>query len=541
MHSTLITGGRVWVGEPAAPWAEAVLIDDGRIAWVGDADSAQGALGGTVEEINVEGRLVLPGLIDSHNHLRLGTGEDAVHLGGALSIPDIHARIGDWLTTHPSAEWVYGETWEYPAFPGGRRPTADDLDGVTGGRPAFLLDLAVHTAWLNREALAALGIGRDTHAMPFGVVEHDTRTGEPTGCVNDFAVHGLSRAGLTYLQGHVPAFSHQAQYERVLASLRMAATYGLTTVVEPQNSVDDIELFEQARQEGHLTSRLVAALFHPADCTPEDLDEFAVMKKTYDDDWLRVAPVKLYIDDTVEPHLAAMLEPYANEPESRGAMYYAPEQFADVVTDLERRGFQCFVHAIGDRGVRTVLDAFESAQTTNGSTDRRHQVVHVEASTPEDLARFGELGVVACMQPRHSRPEIGDTWKANVGEQRWPYAWAMQTILRGGGRVALSSDWNTSEMDPMLGIYSATTRARLDGSDPFNAQEKLTLEQAIHGYTVDGAWANFAEDTRGTLTVGKYADLVVLSNNLFEHGPEAALNTRVDLTMVGGRITHRMI
>lgn len=516
-------------------------MDDDRIVWVGDSAEVPALVGAGVEVINVEGRLVLPGLIDSHNHLRLGTGEDAVHLGGALSLGEVHSRIRDWLTAHPAAGWVYGETWEYAAFPGGRRPTASDLDGATGGRPAFLLDLAVHTVWLNREALEALGIGRDTHRVPFGVVEQDPQTGEPTGCINDFAVHGLSRAGFAYLRDRVPAFSLEAQYQRVLASLKMAASYGLTTAVEPQNSVDDISLFQRAREEGRLSSRVIAALFHPTDCTTDDLDEFSVLKKVYDDDWLRVAPVKLYIDDTVEPHLAAMLEPYANKPESRGAMYYEPAELAQVITGLERRGFQCFVHAIGDRGVRTVLDAFEAAQRATGSTDARHQIVHIEASTPEDLARFGALGVVACMQPRHSRPEIVDTWKANVGDQRWRYSWAMRTILEGGGRVALSSDWNTSEMDPILGIYSATTRARLDGSDPWNAEESLTLEQAIRGYTVGGAWANFAETNRGTLSVGKYADLVVLSENLFEHGPEAALRTQVDLTMVGGQITHRVI
>jgi len=538
---TLIADGHVWTGDETAPWAEAVLIEDDRVVWVGNADQQPDLAGREVEAIDVEGRLVLPGLIDSHNHLRLGTGEDAVHLEGAMSLSEIHARIGKWLTANPAAEWVYGETWEYPAFPGGRRPLASDLEGVTGGRPAFLLDLAVHTAWLNREALDALGIGRDTPHVPFGTVEHDPQTGEPTGCVNDFAVHGLSRAGLAYLQDRVPAYSLDAQYRRVLGSLKMAASYGLTTVVEPQNSIDDIGLFRRARDEGLLSSRLVAALFHPADCTAGDLDEFAEMKKVQDDDWLRVAPVKLYIDDTIEPHLAAMLEPYANKPDSRGAMYYEPDELARVVADLERRGFQCFVHAIGDRGVRTVLDAFEAARSVNGRADTRHQIVHVEASTPQDLARFGALDVVACMQPRHSRPEILDTWKANVGEQRWPHSWAMQTILNGGGRVALSSDWNTSEMDPMLGIYSATTRARMDGSDPWNPKEKLSLEQAIRGYTVEGAWANFAESTRGTLSAGKYADLAVLSENLFEHGADAALDTHIDLTMVGGQITHRVI
>ncbi len=538
---TLITDGRVWTGDESQPWAEAVLVDDDRVVWIGDTADAREHTTGDTEVISVGGRLVLPGLVDSHNHLRLGTGEDAVHLGGALSIPAIHARIADWLAANPSAEWVYGETWEYPAFPGGRRPRASDLDGATGGRPAFLLDLAVHTAWLNREALEALGIGRDTHHLPFGVVEHDPETGEPTGCVNDFAVHGLSRAGLAYLKDRVPAFSFEAQYRRVLGSLKMAREYGLTTVVEPQNSVDDIALFTRARDEGELTTRLVAALFHPADSTPDDLDEFAKMKAAQDDDHLRVAPVKLYIDDTVEPHLAAMLEPYANKPESRGEMYYEPKTFADVITELDRRGFQCFVHAIGDRGVRTVLDAFESAQKTNGKRDSRHQIVHIEASTPEDLSRFGELDVVACMQPRHSRPEILDTWKENVGDYRWRWSWAMQTILGGGGRVALSSDWNTSEMDPMLGIYSATTRARMDGTDPWNPVEKLTMEQAIRGYTVDGAWANFAESDRGSLSPGKYADLIVLSHNLFEHPPEIALETKIELTMVGGQVCHRLI
>lgn len=537
----LLRNARIWPLEQGASGPSALGVLDGRIAWLGADDQAAELVTSRTEVVDVGGRLVLPGFIDAHNHLRLGTGTDAVQLGGALSLDSIRRRIADWLDHHTEATWVYGETWEYPAFPGGRRPRASDLEGATGGRPAFLLDLAVHTAWLNQEALDAFGITRDTDQVPFGVVEHDPVTGEPTGCINDFATLGLSRAGLASLSGVVPVFSPDAQYKRVRESLEMAARYGITTVVEPQNSLDDLALFTRARAEGALTSRLVAALFHPVGTSDAELDEFDAARSTFGDDWFRTGPLKLYIDDTIEPHLAAMLEPYANLPDSSGRMYYSSEEFAELMAKLDARGFQCFVHAIGDRGVRTVLDGFEYAQRVNGRRDSRHQIVHVEASTPEDLRRFGELGVVACMQPRHSRPEIVDTWKENVGEHRWETSWGMRTILDNGGVLALSSDWNTSEMDPLLGLYSAQTRARADGTDAWVTQETISLEEAVHAYTMGSAYANFCEGDRGSLTVGKYADLVVLSHHFVDHEPAALLNTSVQLTMVGGTMPHRQL
>lgn len=537
----VLRGGRIWTAADEQPWAQSLAIVGGKIAWVGRDDQASAVAESAAQVIDLQGRAVIPGIVDAHNHLRLGTGGDAVHLGGALSLPAIHARIRDWLQEHPAATWVYGETWEYPAFPGGRRPRAEDLDGATGGRPAFLLDLAVHTAWLNREALAAFGINRDTTHVPFGIVEHDPATGEPTGCVNDFAVHGLSRAGLACLKEIVPAFSADAQYARVRDSIEMATRLGITTVVEPQNSIDDIALFERARSEQTLTCRLVAALFHPPGTSDDELDEFERAKKTFNNDWFRVAPIKLYIDDTVEPHLAAMLEPYANLPGSRGQMYYDHDEFAELIAKLDSRGFQCFVHAIGDRGVRTVLDAYEYTQKVNGVRDSRHQIVHVEASTNQDLPRFGQLGVVACMQPRHSRPEITDTWKANVGKERWSTSWGMRTINDSGGVVALSSDWNTSEMDPLLGLYSAQTRASMDGRDSWVTEQTLSLEQALYAYTMGSAWANFADNDRGSLSVGKYADLAVLSRDIFDEEPAALLDSKVELTMVGGTMPHREI
>jgi predicted amidohydrolase YtcJ len=533
----VVRGGRVWTGDPARPWAEAVAASAGRLVAVGsDADVAE-LICSSTEVVDAAGRFVMPGVIDSHNHLRLGSGDTAVQLAGATTLGEIRARIAEWLVRNPDATWVYGEGFDYTAV-GGRRPRAEDLAGATGGRPAFLLDYSVHSAWLNAEALHLLGITATSGAAAFGHPERDPVTGEPTGYLNDYATYGISRTGLAALAGVVPAFSPDSQYERVLANLDMATRLGITTVVEPQNSLDDIEMYERARREGRLGSRVVAALFHPVGTSAEELDAFDAARTRYTDDRFRVGPLKLYIDDIVEPHTAAMQEPYANRPDTRGHTYYEPSEFDRLIARLDARGFQCFVHATGDRGNQVVLDAFEHAQRVNGVRDSRHQVVHVECLDAREVPRFAELGVVACMQPRHCAPEIVGEWRANVGPQRWRYAWPMRSIIDSGAHVAFSSDWNVAEMDPLVGIYTALTRASLDGTESWVPQERVELEQALRSYTVEGAWANFCEDDRGSLQVGKLADLAVFSVDPFAVSPAELLQGRVDVTVVDGQVAH---
>jgi predicted amidohydrolase YtcJ len=461
-----------------------------------------------------------------------------VQLAGATTFEEVCARISLWLKENPAVEWVMGEGFDYAAVPGGGHPRADHLDGATGGRPAMLLDYSVHAAWLNREALDRLGVGRGTTRVPYGTFEFDEVTGEPTGYLQDYATYGLSRAGLSALQQVVPAFGLEAQYERVRAGLRMAARFGITTVVEPQNSLDDLALFLRAREEGELRSRVVAALFHPVGTTDADLDEFAGAARRFSDDRFTVGPIKLYIDDIVEPHTAAMLAPYANRPDTSGGTYYEPGEFGELVTRLDSRGFQCFVHATGDRGIRLALDSFEQARAVNGARDSRHQIVHVECLDAADIDRFAELGVVACMQPRHCAPEIVAEWRANVGPQRWRHAWPMRSLVDSGAAVAFSSDWNVAEMDPLVGIYTALTRASLDGTESWIPEERIGVESALRGYTSVGAWANFLDHDRGTLSPGRLADLVVLSENPFEVEPAVLLDTTVTMTVVGGDVVH---
>ncbi|WP_033821179.1 amidohydrolase [Kitasatospora sp. MBT63] len=524
------------------PRAEAVAVRDGRIAWVGDGDGWRELAGPGTEVVDARGRLLLPGFVDSHNHVRLGSDAACVQLAGAADLAEIGRRIADWLHRNAAADWVEAEAFDYSAIPGGRMPTAADLDPYTGERPAFVLSYDVHTAWLNTAALRRLGITAGTTDLAFGTVQKDPVTGEPTGFLTDFAVRGLSRDGHRALRAAgVPWADPDRQYGRLCASLDQAARYGITTVVEPQNSLDDLALFERAIAEGRLRSRLVAALFHPRGTTDADLAEFAAAARRHHGDRFRVGPLKLYIDDVVEPHTAALLEPYAGHHSHRGETFYPPQEFAETLARLDAAGFQTFVHATGDRGIRTVLDAVEHARRVNGPRDARHQVVHVECLDPADVPRFAELGVVACMQPRHCSPDIagpGRDWAEAVGEQRWSKAWPMRSLQQAGAVLAFSSDWNVAEMDPLIGLYTAVTRQGLAGGEAWMPEETVPLASALRGYTLGSAYANFLDDRLGSITPGKLGDLVLLSQDLFGLDPKAILDTRVDLGVVGGEVVH---
>jgi predicted amidohydrolase YtcJ len=536
----LIRNARVFTADDARPLASAVAVEGDRISWVGDDAEANEHLGAGSDVIDANGAGVLPGFVDAHNHVRLGSNPGAVQLSGAASLDDLHARLAAFAAGLPEAAWIEGEGWNYGALPGGA-PTADMLpDEVSGGRPAFLCSYDAHTVWLNREAMARLGVTPGVDELPWGRPELDPRTGDPTGWVHDFAVRGIAGEGQRSLAENLPSFSPDAAYGRLVASLDMAARFGITTVVEPQNGLDDLDAFVRARDEGSLRSRLIAAIYCEPGTSTEQLDAIEPARREYDDDRFRVSPIKLYIDDVIEPHTAAMLEPYANLPGVRGDTFWEPDEFEAFLIELDRRGFQAFTHATGDRGIRTVLDAVQRCREIKGPRDARHQIVHVECVHPDDLGRFADLGVVACMQPRHCAPDIVAEWRENVGPERSRYAWPFHSLWEKGAILAFSSDWNVAEMDPMWWLYTAVTRAAPDGTGAWNLEERLDLATAVRAATIGSAFANFAERDRGSLVPGKYADLVVLSRDLFDvQDPRDILETHVTHTILGGQVVHR--
>ena len=352
---------------------------------------------------------------------------------------------------------------------------------------------------------------------------------------------GLSVAGQQALRQILPSWSAGRRFGRLKRNLEIASRFGITTIVEPQAFLEDLALFSRARQDGILKARLQIALYHPRGTPESELARFDEARRRFDDDVLRVAAVKLYIDDVVEPHTAAMLAPYSDSPGERGATLYPPDEFKTVVARIDRMKFQMFIHAIGDRGIRTALDALQYAREQNGPRDSRHQLVHIECLSPEDIPRFKALGVVACMQPRHCAPDITGKWAMNIGPERSRYAWAFRSLRDSGATLAFASDWNVAEMDPLVGIYTALTRKGLDGRPPggWIPEQTIDLVSALRAYTIQGAYANFVEGNRGSIEAGKYADVIVLSDNLFDLPPGRIKDARVLLTLVGGREVYR--
>lgn len=532
MIDLLLIGARVRTFDPRQPWAEAVGITGGRISYVGSASEAPQA----AENRYCEGSLVTPGIIDSHNHLLLGFDADAVSLEGAETLDEVRSRIAKLAVERTDLDWICGENAVYSIVEN-RRPNARDLEGLTD-RPVFVTTYDQHSVWLNDAALSVLGINNGVD-IAWGNPERDV-SGRPTGWITDFYTSAMTSAGLAALQRDIPMYSPDRRYKKVLGSLDMATRSGITTVVEPQVPVAEIELFQRALDEGKLSSRVIAALFHPVDAAPEFRQELrTAVDSAPASDRLRFGPIKLYADDVIEPHTAWMLDDYANRPGHRGHPSAPVGELSRIITELDRLGFQTHTHATGDGGVRLALDAVERAQRTNATRDRRHGIVHVECLDPADLPRFSELEVTAAMQPRHASPDlIEGTWMDNVGEQRWDRAWRVNSLMNSGAHVALSSDWQVGEMDPLVGIYSALTRAGLDGRSAWTQNEIITLDQALYGYTREGAWAWHAEDELGVLRVGAKADLVAWSEDLYTLRSDEILEQRAVLTVVGGEIVH---
>jgi hypothetical protein len=550
---TVIRHARIHtVADPAGATpaeAQAVAVKGDRILWVGLDSEADRLVGPHTAVIDAGGRLMLPGFIDSHNHIRYGFDPLVLSLSSARSLDEIRQKVGAFAAAHPELDWIEGSGWAYQALPGRRMPRATDLEGVAPGRAVVLTSYDAHTVWLNREAMSRLGLGAGTRLADSKLVVKDPADGTPTGAITGVVATGSADPLLERLWDLAPSGSPERAYGSLWAGLQAALGYGITTIVDPQVGLEALPLYERARASGDLKSRLQVAMFHPVGTDPTTLDAFLATRRNHDDDRLRVSALKLYIDDVIEAHTAALLEPYADQPGGRGDTFYSPADFQALIARLETTGLQLFIHAIGDRGVRTALDALEHAQRVNGTRDRRHQLVHVELVSPADLPRFAALGVVACMQPRHAllgafeaegfaRP---GPWAVAVGPARFGGAFPWRSLQRAGATIAFSSDWDVSEMQPLLGIYTAVTRQDLAGQPRggWLPEQRVDVASAVRAYTRDGAWANFLDRTRGSIEPGKYADLILLSDDIFKVAPDRIKDASVVLTMVGGEVAHR--
>jgi hypothetical protein len=550
----LVVGGRIFrgfgpgetppdgseAGAPPSGGPTAVALVEDQIAWVGrDRDALADWRGPRTEIVDARGGLVLAGFEDAHIHLLSGArGLDEVDLFPAADVAAILDRVRAHAAAHPDAEWVTGHGWIYAPFPGGL-PTRQQLDAAVPDRPAWMTCYDGHTGWVNSAGLAAAGIDRDTPDPPDGIIVRDPVTGEPTGALKEGAVALVDRL----LPQPAPT-EDLAALRRTIRDLHAA---GITAVQDAWSAPDELHLWRRLLDDGELPIRVRLAFQMPPDITLGEwrnrLDAYeAIAFPMRGGLWLSAGILKGFADGVVESRTAAMLAPYEGGT-STGHPEWAPDKLDAFVREADDRGWQLEVHAIGDRGVRMALDAFERAVSANGPRARRHRVEHVETIDAADIPRFGRQGVVASMQPYHADPSPNQIslWAGNIGPDRASRAWPWASILRHGGTVALGSDWPVVPFDPFIALNSAVNRQTVQGEPPggWLPAERLTLPEALSAYTLGSARAAWADGRRGTIAPGLDADLVVLERDLLAAGASAIIGTNIRLTVIGGRIVHR--
>ncbi len=394
-----------------------------------------------------------------------------------------------------------------------------------------------HTAWVNSKALELAGITARTLSPKNGEIVKDPKTGEPTGVLKEAAMGLVSKV--------LPEATPADRVRALRAAIREAHRLGVTSVQNANGATSDFELYDQVRRAGDLRLRIYSALSADASLDATSLEHLdAVWKQFPDDPLLKAGAIKLMIDGVIEGHTAAMLGPYTNRPRVAGTPMMTAEDLTRLVTMLDAKGWQVMTHAIGDRGIRMVLDAYEQAARVNPvpARGRRHRIEHIETTDPADVPRFGALGVIASMQPFHANPspnQIG-VWTGNIGPERASRGWVYRSIQDGGGRLAFGSDWPVVTLDPRMGIHMAVNRTTPEGTPPggWYPDQKMPLRRVLNAYTSDAAWAAFDENRKGVLAPGMLADIVILSTDVLGRPPASVLEAVVTTTIFDGRIVY---
>lgn len=545
----IVTNARVLTMDDDHPSAEAVAIRDGRILEVGGATAMQALRGPDTQIIDAEGRSVLPGFIESHLHILLGAAElGHLQLFGVKGFDQLRDAVRAFALTKPDTKVLMAQGADYTIISEAEPLTRHHLDRIIPERPLALVSPDHHTMWANTKALEMAGIlhgkecgpGNEVVMGDDGLATGELREGEAMGPVSELA--GETRLRLGISTGGEPATpptpeERAADRDVLMAGLSHAARHGITSFHNMDGNAYTLELLSELRDEGKLLCRARVPFHYKNFMTIDELDRASAMTARFDDDWLKSGFVKMFMDGVLDSWTAVMVEPYADRPDWRGEPLFEAEEFARIATEIDRRGLQIAVHAIGDGAVRAVLDGYEAARRANGPRDSRHRIEHIEVTTDADVPRFAQLGVICSMQPPHPPGSQGlplEPTVSRIGRDRWRLAYAWRTLKDTGAHVVFASDWPVSNVDPILSIQSAVTRTVWAPGLP---DHSFSLHEAIAGYTVEGAYTEFAEDRKGRLKKGFLADLVILSGDIEATPPEKLHDLRPTTTICGGKIT----
>jgi len=523
----ILTGGRVWTGVPGAPMAEAVAIKAGFIQAVGTDREVRAFKGRGTEQVRLNGRMVAPGFIDSHTHFISGGFQlSSVDLRDAGSREEFGSRIVEFARGLEDGAWITGGDWDHELW-GGELPRKSWIDAASFSNPVFVSRLDGHMALANSLALELAGITAATPVPPGGEIVLDPETGEPTGILKDEAMALVTRV--------IPEPTEEELDRALDDAVAHALSMGVTQT-HNMGTWSDLETFRRARADGRLKMRIYSVV--PLS-TWERLQDF-MAEEGAGDDVLWWGGLKGFVDGSLGSTTAWFYEPYADDPTTSGLLTTDTASLRRWALAGDAAGLQLVTHAIGDRANDWLLDLYQECIQTNGPGDRRFRIEHAQHLSPQSFARFAELGVVAAMQPYHAIDD-GRWAEKRIGPDRLQTTYAFRSLLDAGAHVAFGSDWTVAPMDVGMGIFAAVTRRTLDGANPegWVPQEKISLEEALIAYTFESARAGFAEDKVGRLEPGKYADLVVLSEDLFDVEPVRIPDVSVDMTLVGGEIVYR--
>jgi predicted amidohydrolase YtcJ len=527
----IYVNARVWTADAAQPAAEAFAVTDGRFVAVGSSKTVRALAGPSTAVVDLGGRRVVPGFIDTHWHL---PARRSARLDNAGSVEVIQQRLVEYAKGLPAGSWVVGRGWMPTDFPG-RTAHKRYLDAVFPDRPVVIRDRDGHQALANSRALALAGVTRDTADPDDGRIEREP-DGTPTGLLKEGAAGLVSRL--------LPPLSADDTYQLLLEELAAAASFGLTSLTDATDvglTDNERSAVERALAEGRLTVNYRAALPLETDIAPERLAGFVRLRDATRGGLLTYGFAKGMIDGTVDAKTAFMLEPYVGG--GNGTPFLSQDELNRTVATYDRAGLQVGLHAIGDGAIRMALDAYEHAAKANGRRDSRHRVEHVEVPAAADLPRFAQLGVIAATQAIFATPDTAtlENYAPLVGPERASRAQPFKQFDDAGAMQAFGSDYPVYPMDPLLGIYTAVTRQTRDGKPDggWHPHNRIGLETALLHYTRDAAYASFDETRTGTISAGKFADFVVLSRDILDGPPQQLLDTKVLLTVLRGRETWR--
>lgn len=527
----IFINGNVITVDERKPQAEAIAIQGQRILAVGSNEEIKYLRESRTQVVDLQGKTVIPGMVDGHLHfVGLGSGRgSSLDLGAAKSEVDVARQVRRASGRVKPEEWITGGVWHTGNWDREQWPTKESLDQAAPNNPVLLRGMHGHASWVNSKALEMAGITKNTPDPPGGKILHDNKTGEPTGILIENAQ--------ALVRSKIPESGREPLKERIKKSVQLALSYGFVGAHDMGTSLQNVEAYKELIDAGEFPFRInaIPRVWNSGTILDEILQRGPIVG--YGNNRLTMRGVKLSIDGALGSRGAAMMQPYEDEPYNMGVIRVPYEQIYFILEKSLQAGFNVALHAIGDRGNQMALDAVEQALRAVPVQDHRIRVEHAQVVRLEDLPRFAKLGILASVQWIHCTLDM--PWaEKRIGSERVRGAYAWRTLLNHGTRLVGSSDEGAKTFSPFMGIFAAVTRQDENGRPQggWYPDQKLTRYEALKSYTLDAAYASFEEDVLGSITPGKYADLVVLSKDIMTVPALEILQTQALMTMVGGKI-----